>query len=259
MAQLKGNELFVAESLQSYFSKTFCSVSFEEGDDPPDVYLTIDGKKASVEITDIDQNVLKNRKTIDYGYLKFIVNLDKELGKLVDDDKKLLLFFYHNYTKVSVISKEFKKYLKSIIEKNEHEIDSNIEDNINDVGFKILTLKMPKSGNRKITGGSMPYGGKVHKSRDINTVSETISDSNLFEQTLAIVQDRILDKNEKCKNVEKPVWLAFYDNYYNKFTCFDSKEHFEYYTDIFKSIEDFGVFEKILVIFENGDVFELSC
>ena len=61
MAQLKGTEKFVAESLQSYFSKTSNSVNFEEGDDPPDIYLKIDDKKIAVEITDIDQNVLKNR------------------------------------------------------------------------------------------------------------------------------------------------------------------------------------------------------
>ncbi len=257
MAELKGTEKFVAESLQSYFLKKTSDVSFEEGDDPPDIYLNIDGKKISVEITDIDQNVLKNRKTIDYGYLKFIVNLNKELGSFVDD-KKLLIFFYHNYEKVSTISKRFKKYLKSIIEKNEYETGSHIENNINGVGFKISILEMPENGKKRIIGGAMPYGGKVHKSRDMNTVLETISDSNLSGQTLTIIQDRILDKNEKCKSVEKPVWLALYDNYYNKFTCFDGTEHLEHYEDIFKSIEAFGVFEKILVVFENGDVCEFN-
>ena len=257
MAELKGTEKFVAESLQSYFSKKASVASFAEGDDPPDIYLNIDGKKISVEITDIDQNVLKNRKTIDYGYLKFIVNLNKEFESSVND-KKLLIFFYHNYEKVSTISRKFQKYLKSIIEKNEHEIGSHIEDNINSVGFKISILEMPENGNKRIVGGAMPYGGKVHKSRDMNTVLETISDSNLSGQTFAIIQDRILDKHEKCKSVEKPVWLALYDNYYNKFTCFDGVEHLEHYEDIFKSIEDFGVFEKILVVFENGDVCEFN-
>lgn len=37
MAQLKGTEKFVAESLQSYFSKTSKSVNFEEGDNTPDI------------------------------------------------------------------------------------------------------------------------------------------------------------------------------------------------------------------------------
>lgn len=107
----KGNEEFVANSIQAYFKEQFEDVCFEKPKpDPPDIYLNIDDKKIAVEITDIDQNVLKNRKTIDYGYLSFIKKIDKELGHLIHDDKKILLFFYHDYTKVSTISKRFKKY-----------------------------------------------------------------------------------------------------------------------------------------------------
>jgi hypothetical protein len=46
MAKLKGTEKFVAENLQSYFSKANCSACFQEGDDPPDIYMNIDGKKS---------------------------------------------------------------------------------------------------------------------------------------------------------------------------------------------------------------------
>jgi hypothetical protein len=258
MAKLKGTEKVVAENLKFYFAKENCSAFFEEGDDPPDIYLNIDGKKISVEITDIDQNVLKSRKTIDYGYLKFIENLDKELGHLIEGDKKISLIFYHNYHKVSAISKKLKKYLKSIIEENKYETNSNIEDIINGVSFKISTLKIPKNGKRKIVGGVMPDGGKVKKSRDVNTVLEKISDSNLTEQTLAIIQERISNKNTKCEGIEKPVWLAFYDNYYNNFTYFDNTEHLEHYKDVFKSIYNFGCFEKILVVFKNGDVLDFN-
>ncbi len=255
---LKGTEKFVAESLQSYFSKLFHTVDFEEGDDPPDIYLKIDDKEIGVEITDIDQNVLKNRKTIDYGYLNFIDNIDKEFGHLIDADKKILLFFHHDYTKVSTISKKFKKYLKSLIDINELKINNSIEDNINDVSFKISILPMPKSGIRKIVGSAMPFGGKVKKSRGINTVLETISDCHLSEQTYNIVNNRIQDKTVKCKDIKQPIWLALFDNYYNKFTYFDSKEHIEHYKDTFKDIEDFGIFDKILVVFENGDVLEFD-
>jgi hypothetical protein len=102
----------------------------------------------------------------------------------------------------------------------------------------------------------MPDGGKVKKSRNVNTVLEKISDSNLTGQTLAIIQERISNKNATCEGVEKPVWLAFYDNYYNKFTSFDNTEHLEHYKDVFKSINNLGCFEKILVVFENGDVLD---
>jgi len=255
---LKGTEKFVAESLQSYFLKSFNTVDFEEGDDPPDIYLKIDDKKIGVEITDIDQNVLKNRKTIDYGYLNFIDNIDEEFGHLIDADKKILLFFHHDYVKVSAISKKFKKYLKSIIDADALKIDNSIEDNINDVSFKISILPMPKNGTRKIAGSAMPFGGKVKKSRDVNTVLDTISDCHLSGQTFNIIHDRISDKNIKCKNIEKPIWLALFDNYYNKFTHFDNQEHLEHYKNTFESVGDFGIFDKILVIFENGDVLEFN-
>ena len=104
----------------------------------------------------------------------------------------------------------------------------------------------------------MPFGGKVKKSRDINTVLDTISDCHLSGQTFNIVNDRIYDKNIKCKDTEKPIWLALFDNYYNKFTSFDNQEHIEHYKNTFESVEDFGIFDKILVIFENGDVLEFN-
>jgi hypothetical protein len=257
MAKLKGTEKIVAEKLQFHFFKKNGSACFEEGEDPPDIYLTINAKRISVEITDIDQNVLKNRKTVTYGYLKFTENLNNELGHLLQGDKKLSLIFYHNYNKVSVINKKFKKHLKHLIEENTYEASST-EGSISGVGFKISILKMPKIGKRKIVGIAMPDGGKVEKSRDINTVLEKISDSNLTGQTLAIIQERISDKNVKCEGVEKPVWLALRDNYYNKFTSFDNTDHLDHFKDVFTNIDDFGCFEKVLVVFENGDVLERS-
>jgi hypothetical protein len=258
MAQLKGTEQFVAESLQTYFSKSFEKVDIEEGNDPPDIYLTINGGRIAIEITDIDQNVLKDRRTIDNGYLKFIDNLDKEFGSLVDKDKKLILFFHHNYVKVSAINKKFKRYLKSLIAKNGLKIGADIEDYIDDVSFKISVVSMSTNGKRKIAGAVMPFGGKVKKSRNIHTMLETISDCHLLGQTYNIVQNRIVDKSIKCKDIEKPVWLALCDNYYNKFTDFNTQEHFEHYKDVFKDIKEIEVFEKILVIFENGDVMEFD-
>lgn len=258
MSRLKGTEKFVAESLQSYFEKISDNVSFEDGGDPPDIYLKIDNRKISVEITDLDQNVLKDRKTIDYGYLKYIDNLDKEFRHLINDNKKILLFFHHDYTKVSTISKKFKKYLNSLIDADELKIGNSIEDYINTVSFKISILPMPKSGTRKIAGSAMPFGGKVKKSRDINTVLDAMSDFHLSGQTYNIVNNRIQDKTVKCKDIKRPIWLALFDNYYNKFTYFDSKEHIEHYKDTFKDIENFGIFDKILIIFENGDVLEFD-
>jgi len=258
MAELKGIEKFVAESLQTFYFKSSKEVSFDEGDDPPDIILNIDNKKISVEITELDQNVLKNRRTISNGYLNFINNLDKELKNLIDNDQKILIIFYHNYTKVSKINRKFKKYLKKLIEQRKLEINSKIDDSIGNVNFQIKILKMPKEGRLKIAGATMPYSGKITKSRSMTTTISQISDSDLSLQTNRIIINRIQDKTIKCKDIEKPIWLALYDSYYKKFTNFDSKEHIEHYQDNFKDIKDFGIFEKILVIFDNGDVLEFN-
>lgn len=258
MASLKGSEQFVAHTLKTHFLKTNQVVSYEEGGDPPDIFLIVGDERISVEITDIDQNVLKDGKTTVIGYLRFLDNLDRDFGNLVNDQKKLIIFFYHNYFKVSVISKKFKNLLRSFFEKNGHKTLGSIEGYIENVGYKISTVEMPKNSKRKISGGVTAYGGKVKKARDIKAVFEQISDVNLMEQTLSIIQNRIIDKNEKCKGVDKPVWLALYDNYYNKFTDFKSTEHIEHYNNVFDQIYDFFVFEKIIVVFENGDICEFT-
>jgi len=255
MAKLKGSEKFVADSLKLYFSQKLTNVSYDEGDDPPDIYLKIDNKKISIEITDINQNVLKENQTIEYAYLEFINNLDKDFGEFIDNDARILIFFYHNYIKVSKIDKKFKKYLKSKLDGKELEIGNKIEDIIDGVRFKISVLSM-RENSKKILGCISSFDAK-YSSRDIDTVSEIISEINISKQSLSIVLNRIEDKNKKCQNLEKPVWLALYDNYYDKFTFFDNdKEHLEHYKSIFDDIKDFGVFEKILIIFKNGDILE---
>ncbi|MDH4943527.1 hypothetical protein [Sulfurimonas sp. C5] len=255
---LKGSEKFVAKTLEEHFKKSSHSVCVEEGNDPPDIYLTIDDKKIAVEITDIDQNVLKNAKSINYGYLNLIENLEKELGDSIDDDKKLFIVFYNNHVKVSKINKKFRKYLQDFIEKNELSINDFIEDSIDNVNFKISVLDMPKKGKNKIAGTSTTHAGRSQKSRDISEVNNAIYENDLSMQTLDILENRIDDKNRKCENIVELKWLALYDNYYDKFTNFENDEHLVHYQNIFESITDFKCFEKILVIFKNGDILEFD-
>jgi hypothetical protein len=258
MAQLKGVENFVAESLETFYLKSSKEVSFEEGDDPPDIYLYLDSKKIAIEITELDQNVLNNRKTIDYGYLNFIDNLNKEYSDKFDENINLSIMFYHNNIKVSKINKQFKKYFISLIKDKKLNENSIIEDEINGVTFKIEGFKRLKNKLHGIAGETMPFGGKTNKSRDINTVINQILDCNLSVQTEGIIINRINDKTSKCKNIKEPIWLALYDNYYTKFTYFHDNEHIKHYQDTFKKIKSFGMFERILVIFENGDVLEFN-
>ena len=84
MTKLKGSEELVSEALKEYFlNMGYTKVSYDIGDDPPDIYLNLCSEKIAVEITDIDENRLNVRRTITMGYVGFIKKLDltfKNLG-----------------------------------------------------------------------------------------------------------------------------------------------------------------------------------
>jgi len=255
LAELKGSEKFVADSLKLYFESKGSKVSYQDGGDPPDIYLDIDSKKTSVEITNIDENRLNDRRTLNMSYLTFIKNLNKEFSPILNSNKSILIFFFHHYKKVSNISKEFKKYLKYIV--NSDLFSTTIEDNIKGVNFKIIVFDTPENKKQSIMGAVTTYSGK-RQSRNINDVINKRSDLNLNIKTTNIIFDAIADKNEKCQYLNKPVYLALYDDFSNKFFDFDDNEHIEHYKNAMKIVDDFKVFEKVFIVFDTKEVLEFT-
>ena len=243
MSGLKGSESFVVESLQTHFQKLNKNVYCEEGEDPPDIYFYIDDKKVSIEITNLDENSLTGRRTIDSGYLDFFNKINVEFESLINEGVQFHILFEHNYNKVKIINGEFKRYLKLIIKNNEFKIGDKIKDSIDNVNFSISISEIAKD-EKRIVGAIAPSFGPLMVLLD--------------EIALGIVKNRIDDKKEKCKNVKKPIWLALFDDYYKKYTNFQSKEHIEFYEDVLKDVEDFAIFDKILIVFENGDVLDID-
>lgn len=250
---LKGKEEFVGETLQKFYISKYGKASYKEGGDPPDIYLNLDGKDIPVEISELDENSLQGRKTVDRGYLTYIDNLDKILKLSIPKEIRIFISFYHYNNKVSKINKKFKKYLEKLI--NNIQIGEEFEDCIDEVCFKIKILKS-KGDCRKIIGSTTPFGLQHKKSRDVNIVNQYLSEFSLDEKTKNILLDRISDKNKKCEYIKKPIWLALYDNYYNKFTSFEDDEHIKHYHNIMDEIDDYGIFEKVIIVFQNGDVLE---
>lgn len=240
---LKGSEPFVTKSLQNYFTNVNKDVYFEEGEDPPDIYFYINGTKISIEITNLDENSLTDRKTIDSGYLSFFNRLNSEFDSLINEGVQFHISFEHNFSKVKNIHREFVNYLKHIIKKNEFMIGMKIKDSIADVKFSISISETSKD-EKKIVGAVISSAERIGVS--------------LNEMALCIVKNRINDKKEKCKNVKKPIWLALFDNYYDKYTNFETQDHIEFYEDVLKDVVDFGIFDKILIVFRNKDILDID-
>lgn len=78
---LKPDERFVSESLLKYFGPE--KVEYKEGEDPPDIYLLLNGEKIAVEITRLppvsfdESGYMQNRNTQDlFGVNIFAVKWD---------------------------------------------------------------------------------------------------------------------------------------------------------------------------------------
>ena len=122
-------------------------------------------------------------------------------------------------------------------------IGMKIKDSIADVKFSISISETSKD-EKKIVGAVISSAERIGVS--------------LNEMALCIVKNRINDKKEKCKNVKKPIWLALFDNYYDKYTNFETQDHIEFYEDVLKDVVDFGIFDKILIVFRNKDILDID-
>lgn len=261
MAELKGSERLVAESLKAFFLKREgTTVDYREGEDPPDIYFNVDEKSIGVEVTDIDENRVNGRRTVDAGYLTFIGNLKMEFKESLPDGKYMNIIFCHYYNKVSAISRKFKKYFIHLLENEIAQGEISFEDTINGVTFKINLFELPEDKEKTIIGGTTSFcaSSGYSGSRNIYDVAERIVDTNIDFKSIDIVNDSIEDKNRKCEHLEKPVYLALFDNFFNKFTNFENGEHFKHYDNISQEIVDFGVFDRVFIVFENRDVLEIK-
>ena len=69
----------------------------------------------------------------------------------------------------------------------------------------------------------------------------------------SIINKALETKKEKCENINEPIWLAIHDSYYSYIFSQSESECIELYTNTMKNI-DFGVFEKIIVTFNNKGI-----
>ena len=115
---------------------------------------------------------------------------------------------------------------------------------------------MNVSSAKKVEGTVSSYGMIHKKSRDMGTVVNLLGNFNIDNNTSNLLEERINTKSKKCNDIPKPIWLALNDQYYKVFTDFKDQSHLEHYTKLLRVVKDFKGFEKILVVFENGDVLE---
>ena len=98
---MRRDEKFVANALVEFFGGPL-SVSAAEGEDPPDLYLTIGASRVAVEVTRLSQFTLEpdgtlgNRATQDSFGIRLIDDLNDKIGPSLPDGISLLVVVQHS-------------------------------------------------------------------------------------------------------------------------------------------------------------------
>ena len=116
---LKATEEFVKDCLLKHFGSNITKA--QEGEDPPDIYLTINNKKIAVEITRLspisfDQSgTAQNRNTQDFFAIKLLNELDSKLRDIIPSEMEVNLTIYVPVTNPRKYKKELFEYLNQFL------------------------------------------------------------------------------------------------------------------------------------------------
>jgi hypothetical protein len=235
---LKPDEKFVSESLIRHFGSDKCA--YREGEDPPDIYLSINEETIAVEITRLspvsfDENgFMQNRKTQDSFGANICDELNSKLKNIVPTEVHLLLEIHVPVANPRKYKKEIKRQIESLLQK---EIKVGDRQLLAISGHKVVVNFLPDHPRyvKKI-------GGIIAND---NSISHILSNAE------AILTERIIDKVEKCKNLlhTGKRWLALYNDYFLADT--------DIYSQAINNISIIHDFDKIFLVSDKGVVKEL--
>lgn len=199
---LKPDEVFVKDCLIKYFGPDVTTA--QEGEDPPDIYLTVKDKKVAVEITrlspvsfDQDGNV-QNRLSQDYFGINLCNELDSKLKDIVPIKIDVVLTLYVPVNNTRKYKKQLFEYLKNNIES----------------GVTVGDRKEVEFSGSKVRISFVPHRSHSQK-KIVGLIVNNNSNAYILCNAEVILADRILDKVKKCSNIQHQGsrWLALFNDH----------------------------------------------
>ncbi|MFH1372899.1 MAG: hypothetical protein ABII79_03790 [bacterium] len=230
---LREDEIFVVKTLCAVLSGTY-----RAGENPPDAYLSYEGKEVAVEISTLTQHVISDsgdaipRLSQDTGVIRLCDELDGELGKDVPNGVYVILTLHSPINKIRKFKELLKQQVISIIK------SSVALDKIIDIKGNIVKVRS--------VHGERPDGKKI-----IGIVINKNTSSNISDNVVYILGQRIEEKTIKCMNVNhRPLWLALFNNYW----LAESR----LYQEALKTLSIEHPFEKIFLVDDGKHVHEIN-
>lgn len=232
---LKPDEVFVKDCLIKYFGPDVTTA--QEGEDPPDIYLTIKDKKVAVEITRLspvsfDQDgTVQNRYSQDYFGINLCDELDSKLKAMVPPEIDVILTVYVPVGNTRKYKKQLCEYLKNKLES----------------GVTVGDGKEVEFSGSKVRISFVPHRSHSQK-KIVGLIVNNNSNAHILSNAGVILAGRILDKVKKCNNIQHQgsKWLALFNDYW-------LADH-ETNAQALNNISVKHDFESILVISDTGQV-----
>jgi hypothetical protein len=233
---MRSEEKFAGESLVQYLGGPTCA-SISDGNDPPDLFLSIGAERIGVEVTRLSQFTfeadggLGNRATQDAFASRLIDEFDAEFGPLLPDNVSLLIGLW-----VPVAdARAFRKTLRAWVQEVAGAPPDGYEHERNIVGARVRLRVIPRrASGRRIVG----YISNANSSADIDLNARVM------------LENRIRTKNEVCACLSGRVWLALLNDYW-------LADH-RTYVVASRALRIAHCFERILLVSDGGGVMELA-
>lgn len=230
---LKPTEEFVKDRLIKHFGSDIAKS--QEGEDPPDIYLTINNKKIAVEITRLspisfNQNgTAQNRNTQDCFAIKLVNELDSKLRDIIPSEMDITLTIYVPVTNPRKYKRDLFEYLKRKLESG---VTVGEKEEVELLGSKVRISFVPRrnQSQTKIAG--------IIVNKNLN--------ADVLKNAKVILEDRILDKVNKCKKIQFQglKWLALFNDYW--------PANYNTYARALNNISVKHDFESIFIISDGG-------
>ena len=232
-------EKFVKDSLVKYFGGSDITKAWE-GEDPPDIYINVEGETMAVEITRLspvsfDQNgFIENRNTQDYFGINLCDELNSKLKCNVPTEIDIVLTLYVPVRNARKYKNELYSCLKNFIAK----------------GPKVGDREEIKIAGEKVSVSVIPNCDHSQK-KIVGLIVNKNSDPHILSNAEVILTDRIKEKQEKCKKIphDGPIWLALFNDYW--------LADYETYAQAIRNINLEHEFKKIFLVLDAGIVHQI--
>jgi hypothetical protein len=233
---VRRDEEFVGRALVNFFGGPSCA-SVSDGEDPPDLYLTVGASPVGGEVTQLSQftferdGTLGNRATQDSFGLRLIEELNAKVGPSLPDDVSLMIGFRVPVPNVARFRKGLTEWVTQVASAPEKGLEQEREIEGSKTSVSVISER--------------PLGRKI-----VGFVVNTNSSADIGLNAGLVLEDRIRTKSDICASLRKPIWLALLNDYW----LADA----DTYAIASQKIKLGHCFERIFLVSDSGAVNELT-